>query len=93
VEVRQAGLHKGLVVDEVRGSLPGAKLVVVGDDVTDEDMFAAAPPDAVTVKVGSGRTRARFRLGGPDQVRALLGEIARRRGGSWELDAHQAELA
>jgi trehalose 6-phosphate synthase/phosphatase len=93
VEVRQAGLHKGLVVDEVRGSLPGAKLVVVGDDVTDEDMFAAAPPDAVTVKVGSGRTKARFRLGGPDQVRALLAEIARRRGGNWELDAHPAESA
>jgi len=84
VEVRQAGLHKGLVVDEVRAANPGAKLIVVGDDTTDEDMFAAARRGGLTVKVGPGPTRARFRLGGPDQVRVLLGELARRRGGDWE---------
>ncbi|MEZ0241169.1 MAG: trehalose-phosphatase, partial [Chloroflexota bacterium] len=84
VEVRQAGLHKGLVVEEVRAANPGAKLVIVGDDTTDEDMFAAAPRGSLTVKVGPGATRARFRLGGPDQVRVLLGELARRRGGDWD---------
>jgi trehalose 6-phosphate synthase/phosphatase len=84
VEVRQAGLHKGLVVDEVRATSPGVRLIVVGDDTTDEDMFAAARRGSLTVKVGPGMTQARFRLGGPDQVRVLLGELARRRGGDWE---------
>jgi trehalose 6-phosphate synthase/phosphatase len=75
VEVRQAGLHKGLVVDEARAEDPSAALVVIGDDTTDEDMFAAAPEDAVTIRVGAGETRARYRLVGPDQVRALLAEV------------------
>jgi len=72
VEVRQAGIDKALVVDAVRGLHPGLPMLVVGDDVTDEDMFAAATEDAVTVRVGAGQTHAQFRLGGPEQVRALL---------------------
>jgi trehalose 6-phosphate synthase/phosphatase len=78
VEVRAASLHKGLVVSDVQTGVDGARLLIVGDDTTDEDMFAAAPPDAVTVKVGPGETRARFRLAGPDQVRVVLGAIPSR---------------
>jgi trehalose 6-phosphate synthase/phosphatase len=80
VEVRQTGIDKALVVEAAQAMHRGLPLVVVGDDVTDEDMFAAAPDDAVTVRVGAGQTVARFRLGGPDQVRALLGLLARRYG-------------
>lgn len=80
IEIRQAGIHKGLLVDAVRELQPWARMLIVGDDATDEDMFAAAPPDAVTVRVGAGRTRARFRLAGPDQVRAALAQIAASRG-------------
>ena len=50
-------------------------MLIVGDDVTDEDMFRAAPDGAITVHVGGGRTAARMRLSGPDQVRKLLGEL------------------
>jgi trehalose 6-phosphate synthase/phosphatase len=78
VEVRAAALHKGLVVNDVQADADGARLLIVGDDTTDEDMFAAAPPDAITVKVGPGDTRARFRLAGPDQVRVMLGAIPSR---------------
>ena len=53
-------------------------MLIVGDDVTDEDMFLAAPDGAVTVHVGSGPTAARMRLVGPDQVRKLLTELAER---------------
>jgi trehalose 6-phosphate synthase/phosphatase len=80
VEVRHEGIHKGLLVDALREMQPWARVLIVGDDVTDEDMFAAAPPDAVTVRVGPGRTKARFRVAGPDQVRAALAEIAASRG-------------
>jgi len=78
VEVRNAAIHKGLIVDQVRAEHRDARIVVVGDDTTDEDMFAAAPRGAVTVKVGVGRTAARYRLEGPDEVRQLLGELALR---------------
>ena len=80
IEVRNARVHKGQVVDHVRSEHPGWRLVVVGDDATDEDMFAASPRGAVTIKVGSGRTAARFRLAGPDEVRQLLAALVLRLG-------------
>lgn len=51
-------------------------ILAIGDDRTDEDLFARLPPVAWTVKVGPGPTRARFRLGNPAEVRGLLGLIA-----------------
>ena len=80
VEIRQRGIHKGLLMGTLRELQPRARMLIVGDDATDEDMFKAAPPDAVTVRVGPGRTRARFRLAGSNQVRAALEEIAASRG-------------
>lgn len=47
-------------------------ILVVGDDFTDEDMFAAVPASATTVKVGRGRTIANYRLAGSDEVLNLL---------------------
>ncbi len=53
---------------------PTCRLLVVGDDVTDEDMFAAASDDDAPVLVGAepGRlTAARWRLESSDEVRAF----------------------
>jgi trehalose 6-phosphate synthase/phosphatase len=50
-------------------------ILAIGDDVTDEDMFAALPPQAYSVKVGHGQTLARFRVGGVDDVLKLLGKL------------------
>jgi trehalose 6-phosphate synthase/phosphatase len=47
-------------------------VVAIGDDRTDEDLFEALPPEAITIRVGPGPTRARFRLDGINAVRALL---------------------
>ena len=80
IEIRQASIHKGVLVEAVHELQPWARMLIVGDDATDEDMFRAAPADAVTVRVGGGRTRARFRIAGPDQVRAVLADIAASRG-------------
>ncbi len=78
VEVRDAGVNKGLVALELAAANPRARLVIAGDDLTDEDMFRAAPADAVTIRVGTGRTAARRRLLGPDQVRRFLVELEER---------------
>jgi trehalose 6-phosphate synthase/phosphatase len=43
-----------------------------GDDVTDEDLFRALPPKAVTVKVGAGETAARCRVKSWQSLRELL---------------------
>ena len=46
--------------------------MAIGDDRTDEDLFAALPPEAITIRVGPGLTRARYRLDGIEAVRSLL---------------------
>jgi trehalose 6-phosphate synthase/phosphatase len=48
-------------------------LVAVGDDRTDEDMFRAVGAKGLTIRVGRPRrSRARYRLAGPDDVRCFL---------------------
>ena len=73
LEVRAAGVHKGLVVERVLArSVPSPAVVAIGDDETDEDMFAAVPEPGLTVHVGPGATRASARLEDWRAVRALL---------------------
>ena len=51
--------------------------LAVGDDVTDEDMFAAMPEDSWTIKVGyGGASGASYLLPGVEAVRQLLDELA-----------------
>jgi trehalose 6-phosphate synthase/phosphatase len=73
LEIRPHGIHKGRIVPP----LPPEKLartavLAIGDDRTDEDLFGALPPEAITIRVGPGNTRARFRLDGVAAVRSLL---------------------
>jgi trehalose 6-phosphate synthase/phosphatase len=75
IEVVARGVHKGRLVASLVARAPGALLCAVGDDRTDEDLFAALPAGAATVHVGPGPTRAAMRLGGVPEVRALLRAI------------------
>jgi trehalose 6-phosphate synthase/phosphatase len=73
LEVRLRGVHKGTVVGRILEHSPeGVQLFAVGDDRTDEDMFAALPPEAISIRIGPGQTRARFRLQNPFELRSLL---------------------
>lgn len=76
LEVRPRGVNKGSVVPELLASAPGATVLAVGDDRTDESLFAALPPGAVGVHVGGGQTLARYRVQGVAAVRLLLKRIA-----------------
>ncbi|WP_163996333.1 bifunctional alpha,alpha-trehalose-phosphate synthase (UDP-forming)/trehalose-phosphatase [Pyxidicoccus caerfyrddinensis] len=76
VEVRPQGVHKGRVVGEAtQGLAPGTLVVAIGDDRTDEDLFAAMPPDGLTINAGHKPTRAAFRVNGSGEVRKLLGAL------------------
>ena len=73
VEVRPHGIHKGVIVRMAMSEAPAdATFVAMGDDRTDEDMFAALPDDAFTVHVGRGESRARYRLPDSSAARAVL---------------------
>ena len=71
-EVRLRGINKGIIASRLAQAHPHAAVLAIGDDRTDEDMFAALPERAVTVHVGSGPTRAHYRVGNVVEVRALL---------------------
>jgi trehalose 6-phosphate synthase/phosphatase len=72
LEVRPRGVSKGLVVERVLQSTPPARIIAIGDDRTDEDMFAALPPSGVAIRVGAGATGARYTLSDFRAVRHLL---------------------
>ena len=74
VELRPRGLTKGTAVRRVLERHPGTTPVYLGDDTTDEDAFEELEhtDGAVTVRVGGGETRARYRLDGPDEVAHYL---------------------
>jgi len=76
VEVRAAGIHKGQVVRRVleRESV-GTCILALGDDRTDEDLFAALPQDAIAVHVGDGESAAGYRVAAPADVRRMLAMI------------------
>jgi trehalose 6-phosphate synthase/phosphatase len=73
IEIRPYGIHKGRIVPPLPPEqLATTTVLAIGDDRTDEDLFEVLPPEAITVRVGPGPTRARFRLDGVPAVRTLL---------------------
>ncbi|MGH7359127.1 MAG: trehalose-phosphatase [Candidatus Rokuibacteriota bacterium] len=82
IEVLPRVVHKGSLVPALAAAAPpGALLVAIGDDRTDEDLFAALPVDGLAIHVGPGPTRAPIRLNGVADVRALLRDVADRPAG------------
>jgi trehalose 6-phosphate synthase/phosphatase len=76
VEVRARGVNKGRVVERVTANLPpGARVVAIGDDRTDEDLFAALPADGIAIHAGGKESRAGYRVNGPAEVRRLLAAL------------------
>ena len=76
IEVKPVGISKGSAVAELDAIYEPEFTLVAGDDFTDEDMFRELAHQAVTVKVGPGHTRARFRLNGVAEMNELLEELS-----------------
>jgi trehalose 6-phosphate synthase/phosphatase len=72
LEVIPQGISKGQAALRWVNQKHYDEIVAIGDDVTDETMFAELPPSTRSYKVGPGPTQARFRLDGVGAVRALL---------------------
>ena len=76
LEVRPRGVNKGLAVAEVRArAATDTLLLAMGDDRTDEDLFAALPADAIAIHIGPAASRAALRVADVRAARALLGEL------------------
>jgi trehalose 6-phosphate synthase/phosphatase len=73
IEVRPFGLDKGTVVRPlVDGLANGTMVVGMGDDQTDEDLFASLPEGAISIHVGDGRSIATTRVPDIESVRRML---------------------
>jgi trehalose 6-phosphate synthase/phosphatase len=73
IEVRPQGVHKGTVLSLATAGLEPATLVVaIGDDRTDEDLFAVLEPGHLAVHVGERSSLAGLRLHDPTAVRRFL---------------------
>jgi trehalose 6-phosphate synthase/phosphatase len=75
IEVRNAGVNKGVAALEWLGGIPPEFILGIGDDWTDEDLFRALPPTAFSVRVGLARTAAQYHLSNHAAVRRLLREL------------------
>jgi trehalose 6-phosphate synthase/phosphatase len=81
VEVRARGVSKGGYVASLfpRGRDRQHAVLAIGDDLTDQEMYAALPPGAVSVHVGTrrpvGPSRHQHLIPEPSAARRLLREV------------------
>ncbi|WP_343674706.1 bifunctional alpha,alpha-trehalose-phosphate synthase (UDP-forming)/trehalose-phosphatase [Chitinophaga sp.] len=72
IEVKNVEINKGKAAMSWLQNSHYRFTLAIGDDHTDEDIFKALPQDAVTIKVGSQVSAARFYLRNHREVRAFL---------------------
>jgi trehalose 6-phosphate synthase/phosphatase len=72
IEVKNVEINKGKATLSWLQGRHFDFTLAIGDDHTDEDIFKALPNDAVTIKVGSQVSAARFYLRNHREVRAFL---------------------
>ena len=85
VEFSVRSTTKGEALEHLRRYTAADAVFYAGDDVTDEDAFAALTPDDLGVKSGPGPTEAPFRVAGPDEIALVLSTLATFREG----DVHE----
>ena len=75
IEVKPLSINKGRAIWPWLEKRDWPFIFCVGDDYTDEDMFAAMPDSAICCKIGNGPSNAKFRLGSPEQLRKFLSTL------------------
>jgi len=78
IEIKNVEINKGRAVTTWLQQYQADLLMAIGDDHTDEDIFKVLPSDAITIKVGSNISAARFYLNKFNEVRKLLASLGDR---------------
>ncbi len=76
VEVKPIWANKGALATELLPEYAeGGFILAIGDDRTDEDLFAQLPENAWSIHVGGGPSKARYSLADTRRVRHLLRQL------------------
>jgi len=75
IEIKKTGINKGRTASRWVSKRDWDFIVSIGDDRTDEDVFAILPDYAYSIKVGQGTTGAKFTIENEKEVRKLLKEL------------------
>jgi trehalose 6-phosphate synthase/phosphatase len=75
LEVKNSGINKGRAALQWTSTGDWDFIMAAGDDWTDEDMFAAVPETAYSIKVGVYPSQANFNVGSVEDVRGLLSRM------------------
>ncbi|MDD5326516.1 MAG: bifunctional alpha,alpha-trehalose-phosphate synthase (UDP-forming)/trehalose-phosphatase [Phycisphaerae bacterium] len=75
IEVKNIGINKGQAAKLWIASRKWGFILAAGDDYTDEDLFAALPDKAYSIRVGYGISKARFNLDSARDLRLLIEEL------------------
>lgn len=80
VELSVVDVDKGRALQRLREETGADVVLYAGDDVTDEHAFEVLDETAgdVTIKVGDGRTLARWRVSGPEAMPVVLAALTPR---------------
>ncbi len=77
IEVKNAEINKGKAVAAWVMENQPDMIIAIGDDYTDEDIFKTLAEDAITIKVGSNISAAKYFLHSYRDVRRFLATLAK----------------
>ncbi len=72
IEVKRAGYDKGTIGSGLLNAGTFDFILAIGDDKTDEDLFRALGPQALTIKIGLMATLAKYNLADQPEVFGLV---------------------
>jgi trehalose 6-phosphate synthase/phosphatase len=81
IEVRMAGINKGTIARELIAENGYDFILAIGDDTTDEDLFAVLPDRAYSIKVGAAHSHAKYNCRDVEEVHRVLSMLTMSSGG------------
>jgi trehalose 6-phosphate synthase/phosphatase len=92
IEIRAQGINKGVIATRLISSFSEPTTVLaMGNDRTDEDLFAALDSNSYSVHIGPHPSQAAYRLSDPSAARSLLASLLERKGGTCLSESSDAD--
>jgi len=76
IEIKSRGVNKGQAALQFMQGNHYDFIMGIGDDWTDEYLFGVIPPEGISIKVGTGKTGAKYHLADYREVRDFLKKLS-----------------